>query len=61
MDSKCVGLLNNAKFIEQTLNFDLYFFIKFRPGLNKTIEVLDNQLTNLKRKIDFNENTIFQL
>lgn len=31
-----------------------------RPGLDKTIESYDNQLGTLKRKIDFNNNTIFQ-
>jgi hypothetical protein len=31
-----------------------------RPALNKSIEGLDNQLANLKRKIDFNQNTIYQ-
>jgi hypothetical protein len=30
------------------------------PGLNKTIESYDIQLTTLKRKIDFNNSTIFQ-
>lgn len=32
----------------------------FRPALNKSIELLDNQLATLRRKIDFNRNTIFQ-
>ena len=31
-----------------------------RPSLNKNIELLDNQVSTLKRKIDFNLNTIFQ-
>jgi len=45
--------LSNAKFIEQALKFDL-------PGLDKNIEMMDSQLGMLKRKIDFNQNTIYQ-
>lgn len=36
------------------------FIIKFRPGLDKNIEMMDSQLGMLKRKIDFNQNTIYQ-
>ena len=53
MDNKLIGIINTGKFISQTLKFDL-------PSLNKNIELLDNQVSTLKRKIDFNINTIYQ-
>lgn len=34
--------------------------LNFRPSLDKSVELLDNQITNLKRKMDFNSNTIYQ-
>lgn len=32
----------------------------YRPGQTKSVENFDNQLATLRRKIDFNNNTIFQ-
>lgn len=31
-----------------------------RPSMDKNIELLDNQISTLKRKIDFNCNAIYQ-
>lgn len=53
MDNKQIAIVNTAKFIAQGLNFDL-------PSLDKNVELLDNQMSNLRRKIDFNLNTIYQ-
>lgn len=60
MEGNNLTLLNLGKFIEQALRFDLYLPYLYRPGLNKTVQSYDTQLSTLRRKIDFNHNTIYQ-